>query len=316
MSSATVSSSSPAAPRTLGEGSHIRIVAPSSPFEADALRRGIDRLRTRFVVSHRDDLFERQGFLAGSDERRAEEIVAALEDAQVDVLCAARGGYGATRLLRALDVDRVARARKPIVGFSDVTALHALWARAGVPSMHGAMVATLGRMEPPLVERWMRALVAPEARFQDLAVVVPGSAEGPLRGGNLAVLAALSGTPYAMPLDGAILFLEDVGEAPYRVDRMLTTLRDAGALARVAGIAVGAFSECRPGPDGTAVEAVLWERLGDLGVPVVLGLPVGHVDDNHEVWLGAIARLDATTRTGSLQTGPFAVAQAWTPGVV
>lgn len=315
MSSATVSSSL-AAPRALGEGSHIRVVAPSSPFDADALRRGIERLRSRFVVSHRDDLFERAGFLAGSDERRAEELVAALEDERVDVLVAARGGYGATRLLRVLDLDRIARARKPIVGFSDVTALHALWALAGVPSMHGAMVATLGRVEPPLVERWMRALAAPPAQFEELMVVVPGSAQGPLRGGNLAVLAALSGTPYAMPLDGAILLLEDVGEAPYRVDRMLTTLRDAGALARVAGVAVGAFTESRPGSDGTVVEAVLRERLGDLGVPVVLGLPVGHVEDNHEVWLGARARLDATTRTGTLRTDAFAVARPRKPGVI
>lgn len=315
MSSVTDGSSRGAAPRALREGSHIRVVAPSSPFDVEALAQGIERLRARFVVSHRDDLFARRGFLAGDDSRRAEEIVEALDDESVDVLVAARGGHGATRILRALDVERVARANKPVVGFSDVTALHALWSRAGVPSMHGPMLATLGRAEPLLVDRWVRTLLEPRIELGGLEVVTPGTAEGPLRGGNLAVLAALVGTPFAARLDGAILFLEDVGEAPYRVDRMLTTLRESGALARVAGIALGAFTGSRPGDDGTTVEAVLRERLGDLGIPVVLGVPSGHVDDNHELWLGVPARLEAHASAGSLLVGSIAVARGGPPGV-
>lgn len=257
------------------------------------MRRGVERLRERFVVTHRDDLFDRRGFLAGDDARRAAEIAEALAAAEVDGLVAARGGHGATRILGALDAAAIAGAGKPLVGFSDVTALHALWSRAGVPSMHGSMVAGLGHADPARLERWIRALSTRATRFDELEAIAPGHAEGTLVGGNLAVLTALVGTPHLPPLDGAILFLEDVAEAPYRVDRMLTTLRSAGVLERVAGVALGAFTQSRPGADGADVESVLAERLGDLGVPVARGVPAGHVDDNHELWLGVPATLDA-----------------------
>ncbi len=129
--------------------------------------------------------------------------------------------------------------------------------------------------------------------LRGLRTLAAGRACGPLLGGNLAVLAALVGTPYAPPLDGAVLFLEDVGERPYRVDRMLTTLRHAGWFERVVGVALGAFTEAAPGADGVAVEQVLHERLGSLGIPVVAGVPAGHVDDNLELTFGAEVALEA-----------------------
>ncbi|HBQ14848.1 MAG: LD-carboxypeptidase [Sandaracinaceae bacterium] len=279
---------------------HIRVIAPSSPFPREDFARGVARLRERYRVSFADDLFEARGYLAGDDARRLAELRDALTDPDVDAIVAARGGYGATRLLDALKPEEVRASPKLLVGFSDVTALHALWARAGLRSIHGPMVAALGRAEPAWVERWIAAVEGgPVAAATGLDTIHPGEAEGPLVGGNLAVLAALVGTPYAPPLDDAILFLEDVGEAPYRVDRMLTTLRQAGWLARVRGVALGSFTACDPRADGRTVEAVLRDRLADLGVPVAAGVGAGHAPEDGEVPLGAVAQLDATR--GSLR---------------
>jgi muramoyltetrapeptide carboxypeptidase len=280
--------------RPIGPGARLAVIAPSSPFDADAFAAGVARLRERYDVGFDDGVLARRGYFAGDDIRRLAELQAAITDDAVHGILVARGGYGATRLLDGLDVDAIARAGKVIAGFSDVTALHALWARAGVRSLHGPMVATLGRAPPAEVERFVAALEGAPVRFDALTTITPGTAEGPLLGGNLAVLAALSGTPHAPPLDGAILFLEDVGEKPYRIDRMLTTLRQSGALARVAGVALGAFSECTANAGGVTGDDVLRERLAGLGVPVVAGVPAGHVDDNAPLPFGATARIRAT----------------------
>jgi muramoyltetrapeptide carboxypeptidase len=270
------------------------VVAPASPFPRADFEAGVSRLRERYRVSWDEGIFARDGYLAGSDARRLAELRAALSDPDVDALVAARGGYGVTRLLDRLGAEEVAAAPKLLVGFSDLTALHALWARAGLRSLHGPMVAALGRAEPAWVERWIGAVEGePMAAATGLTALSPGVAEGPLVGGNLAVLAALCGTPHAPPLDGAILLLEDVGEAPYRVDRMLTTLRHAGWLERVAAVVLGLFTACDPRPDGRTVTEVVRERLGDLRVPVVAGLNAGHEPDNVEIPLGARARVDA-----------------------
>ena len=281
--------------RYLAPGARIAVIAPSSPFAAEDFAHGLERLRTRYVVQHDPDIFEQNGYLAGDDERRLRELEAALDDPQVAAIMAARGGYGATRILPHLDVARVRRHAPMLIGFSDVTALHALWAHARVGSVHGSMVAALGRCSDAQFERFASAIEGhfPES-ISGLTTIHGGVAEGVLLGGNLAVLHALLGTAQFPPLAGAVLFLEDIGERPYRVDRMLTSLRNSGALAAVRGIALGAFVQGEPGPDGTRLEHVLAERLGDLGIPVVAGLPCGHIDDNHELPFGHSVRLDAT----------------------
>lgn len=279
----------------LGPGSHLRLIAPSGPFDREAFGVAVERLRRRFTVSYDEALFERHGYLAGSDERRQGELRAALADPAVDAVVAARGGYGAMRLLPGLEVAEVARARKLLVGFSDVTALHALWQLAGLRSLHASMIAALGRLPEARLARWSAAL-AGELPQPGLTGrwATSGKVVAPVLGGNLAVLCALLGTPYFPPVDGAILLLEDVGEAPYRVDRMLTSLALAGVLERVAGVLLGDFTRCEPQRDGRTVDEVLRERLGDLGVPVLGGLPIGHGDEeNLEVPLGALAELDA-----------------------
>ena len=274
------------------------MVAPSSPFDEAAFARGVERLRRRYDVRHGQGVLARTGFLAGDDARRIEELRDAIADHTVDAIVAARGGYGATRILPALRTADIARRPKLLVGFSDVTALHAAWLRAGVRAIHGPMVAALGDAGEPLVDRWIAAVEGePMPPIERLETIAGGRAEGPLVGGNLAVLCALVGTPYAPPIDGCVLFLEDVGERPYRVDRMLTTLQHAGWLARVAGVVLGAFEGGDPGPDGVGVDDVLAERLPDLGIPVARGLSAGHVDDNLELPLGAPVRLDADAGT-------------------
>jgi len=281
---------------TVAPGERIAVIAPAGPFDVDAFGRGVERLRRHYDVVVDDAVTAREGFLAGSDARRLGELRAALADSDVRALVAVRGGYGSTRLLPQLPVDEVARAGKLLVGFSDITALHALWARAGIGSLHGPMVAALGRGDDTQLERFRDAVAGrpPQTQTQ-LRTLHGGAAAGPLHGGNLAVLCALLGTPYMPPLDGAVLFLEDVGERPYRIDRMLTSLIHSGALSKVAAVALGHFTDCNASADADhpSAEDVLRERLAELHVPVVAGLPAGHVDDNLPLPLGRIVELDA-----------------------
>jgi muramoyltetrapeptide carboxypeptidase len=280
--------------RGLAPGGHLRVIAPSSPFDREAFDRGVASLRERYVVTFDDALFAKDGFFAGDDARRLAELHAALADDSVDAIVCARGGYGAMRLLAGIDVALVARARKLLVGFSDVTALHTVWQRAGLRSLHASMIGGLGRASEARVERWTRAVEGAPAGVVPAVRIRGGRVTAPMVGGNLAVLAGLVGTPYAVPVDGCVLLLEDVGEAPYRIDRMLTTLRLAGVLARAAGVLVGDFTACAPRDDGRTVDDVLRDRLGDLSIPVASGIPIGHSDaENLEVALGGVVDLDA-----------------------
>lgn len=286
-------------PPPLAPGDHVALVAPSGPFERAAFEQGVALLTERgYVCRYDEGIFARDGYLAGDDARRERELLAALADPRVKAIIAARGGFGATRLLPRLSVDAVRAAGKALVGFSDITALHALWARAGLASLHAAMVAKVGGLEPPLQQRWLLALEGQRVpALEGLSTLVPGTVEGRLVGGNLAVLAALVGTPFAPPLDDAVLFLEDVGERPYRIDRMLTTLTHAGWFERVRGVAFGAFCEAAPGSDGVTARDVLVRKAEALGLPCVADVPAGHVDDNHELPLGERVVLDAAAGT-------------------
>lgn len=274
-------------PPSLSPGSRVRIVAPSSPFDRERFEKGLPLLQARYDVQLADGLFDRRGFLAGDDDARLRALIDALEDPTVEAIIAARGGCGVTRLLPRLDVELVRRANKWLVGFSDVTALHALWARAGLCSIHGPMVCSLWEASQETQDEWFGLLEGRDARpLPGLTTVHAGTLEGVLMGGNLTVLAALVGTPYMPSLDGAVLLLEDVTERPYRLDRMLTTMLQAGALDGVRGVLLGQFTQCDPGPDGVTALDVLGERLGTLGVPVLAGAPVGHVGENWPVVLG------------------------------
>ncbi len=287
-------------PRPVSEGSRLGIVAPAGPFDHDAFLQGVEWLKRRYEVVHDPDIFTSEGYFAGSDSRRLEEINRAISDPSIDAIVCARGGYGCTRLLPGIEAEAVRDANKLIIGFSDVTAFHTLWNRAGVRSIHAPMVATLGGSAPePIRDNWIRTVEQPDAESSwELSRIdnnCETSAEGIFFGGNLAVLGALNGTPNAPDLEGKILFIEDVGERPYRVDRMLTTMSQSGWFDRIAGLAVGAFTEGGPGDDGVSIDDVFAAQFSTASFPVVSGLRAGHITDNEPLAFGGTARIDGTT---------------------
>ncbi len=240
-------------------------------------------------------MFSRRTYLAGPDSARAADLQEAWCDSDVAAVLCARGGYGATRLLDLLDWDAMkAAGPKILVGSSDITALHLAFARRlGLPTVFGPMPAgaTLSDVEGPepftLGQLHETLFAGAAARpVPGERVLSPGRAVGPVTGGNLTMLASLCGTPYELRAEGHLVLLEDVAEAPYRVDRMLTQLLQNGAFDGVKGFALGSWVECGD------VLPVLAERLLPLGVPIVAGLPVGHGSPQFSVWLGTDGVID------------------------
>ena len=282
-------------PAALRPQDRVAVIAPASAFERGPFDAGLALLDARYRTEYGNGLFERQRYLAGSDDRRLAELHAALTDPGIRAVFCARGGYGATRLLRQLAASAPAGAPKPLIGFSDITALH-LWLQAyGRISIHGPVLTQLPRLSSATCTRLFDLLesVRPAPPLAGTATYVGGVAEGPLLGGNLSVFTRLLGTPYLPALDGAILLLEDQGERPYRLDRMWTHLQLAGVFERVRGIALGSFTACEErGADYTSDE-VLRELATSTGLPCAAGLPIGHGDVNEPVPLGVRVRLDA-----------------------
>jgi muramoyltetrapeptide carboxypeptidase len=280
-----------ALPPPLRPGDTVAVVAPASPFPRTELWRGLAWLRQRYDVRMRTGALERTGYLAGSDERRTAELARALEDPDVRAIIAARGGYGITRIAPRLPWAAFARSPKWLVGFSDITALHAECAKVGVASVHGPNVTGLGRATPWDRACFMAALERPShARAWTLEPIVDGSARGVVVGGNVALLVAQAAAGRLLVPEGALVVLEDVTERPYRVDRMLTSL--APHLSRAGGLVFGSFTECDPGPDGVTIEEVLRERARAFGVPAALGAPFGHGARNESFVLGREATIE------------------------
>jgi muramoyltetrapeptide carboxypeptidase len=285
-------------------GDTLRIVAPSGPFDKTLFYRALGWLGRRYRLMWGRGVLERQGYLAGSDERRLAELNEALRDPVARAIVAVRGGYGAARICHAADFESLAAHPKWCIGFSDVTCLHLEALRVGVASLHAANLASLGRADEATRERWVDAIERPLARrvFSGLDVLSAGRARGTLVGGNLTLLftAAASGR-LALP-PGCILFFEEVNEAPYRIDRMLTALRHSGKLAGVAGVCVGDLTDSGRGGTRSAATSVVLDCLGMLGVPLVAGLPVGHGLVNEPLPLGVPASIDGAS--GELVLNP------------
>jgi muramoyltetrapeptide carboxypeptidase len=247
-------------------------------------------------------MFERDGFLAGSDARRRDELARALAAPEVAAVIAARGGYGITRIANDLDFAALRSSPKWLVGFSDVTALHLEAQAVGVASMHAHHAAGLGRGDAHARSAWLAALESPlSPRTLPGQTLRAGKVRGPLWGGNLTVLFTCAVTGRLRLPAGAILALEDVTEVSYRIDRMLSALRVGGHVRDIAGVAVGGFTDCPPGQHRVPVEQVLERELSSWGVPVVTGLPFGHDLPNEPLLLGAEAELDADA--GCLRLG-------------
>ena len=280
----------------LRPGDRVAAVAPAGPFDRPLFEAGLKVIADRYHVQFDAGIWARHRYLAGSDVRRLAELSAALSDPQVKAVFCARGGYGALRLLAGL--NGVSPSPKPLVGFSDIVAVHAWLQREGHISVHGPVLTQLGKLGTPTHERLFSLLEAasPAAPLHGSETYVEGVAEGPLLGGNLAVLTRLLGTPCLPPLDGAILLLEDVGERPYRLDRMWTHLALAGVFRRIRGIALGSFTACEERDADYSSGAVLKDLAIATGLPCAAGFPIGHGDLNEPVPLGVRVRLDAGER--------------------
>jgi len=244
---------------------------------------------------------ERVGYLAGSDRDRLNDINLALRDPKIEAIWCLRGGYGVMRILSAIDYDALSRTPKAIIGYSDITALHAAVQRkCRLVTYHGPHAREVltdfsrASLRRAVVEQTDSCGVAPNARE-----INAGVAEGRLVGGNLAVLSALCGTPFAPDLSEGILILEDINEPVYRIDRMLQQLKLSGALNGCRAIAFGACVKCADdaGGGGRAFDEVLGEIVHSLGVPCLAGIPVGHIDEQWTIPLGAMAKLDTSNRS-------------------
>ena len=259
-------------------------------------------------------LMARYGYLAGKDEARAADVNAMFADRDVRAIFAVRGGWGCARILPHLDWDVIRANPKLLTGFSDITALHmAIAARAGFTTIHGPNAASawgklsLDSFRAVAFEGGTPTYQTPEGtedrivqRNGRIRTLRAGKATGRLLGGNLTVLTALMGTPYLPRFDGAILFLEDVDEAEYRIDRMLTQLALGGVLGRVAGVVFGFCSDCRargPSYGGFTLSEVLKQHLEPLGVPAFQGALIGHIPNQFSIPLGVRAEIDAAAGT-------------------
>jgi muramoyltetrapeptide carboxypeptidase len=274
-------------PRALEPGSRLAVVAPASPFRREEFDDGIVELqRLGFQPVYDESVFARQPMVAGSPEVRARAIRRALGDPAISGIIGVRGGYGSVQILPLLDRDEIRRARKPLVGYSDLTSLLTLWSTGcEVVAFHGPMLAGRLGAGPARYDRtsFMNALCRREplgeltaASLEPLNV---GDAAGPLFGGTLSLLTASLGTPFSFaPPTGYVLFLEEVGERPYRLDRMVTQLRLAGLLSRAAAVVVGELPGCDEPDTGPSARAVMADLFRDFGGPVVIGFPSGHTN--------------------------------------
>ncbi len=282
----------------------IRIVSPAGSIKSRVVEAGMATLRSwGHDVTLAANALECYGRFAGTPEERASDIVEALRDPDVDLLWATRGGYGCMQILDMIPLDLVREAKKPIVGYSDITALHALWHKAGVKSLHAPMMKHLGEEPTHRTTRTLREVVAYYEKHGQFPprhnglFVRDWNAEHPeaqiladevaFVGGNLSVLSGLHGTPYDYDYEGKILFVEDISESPYKIDRMMQQLRLMGVLDKVRALVCGHFTGCDEDP---LMPVKLWDNIrwiaSPSGIPVIMGAPIGHEVENFPVVVG------------------------------
>jgi muramoyltetrapeptide carboxypeptidase len=286
-------------PPPLKPGDLLQVIAPSGALrEFEAFQKGVEIWRSRgYQIEISPQIDDKWGYLAGKDESRRDQLATAWNEPECHGILCARGGFGSTRILENWTWQDSENSALPkwLIGFSDITAL--LWSlyTAGICSVHGPVLTTLAS--------------EPDWSIQRLFDLVEGRPLAPLKGcgwgggiatgillpGNLTVATHLLSTPMLPDINGVILAFEDVAEAPYRIDRILTQWRMSGALSKVRGIALGSFSRCEAPPNvpSFSVEEVLRDRLGDLGIPIVSNLPFGHEAPNAALPVGVLATLDA-----------------------
>jgi muramoyltetrapeptide carboxypeptidase len=293
-------------PHILKPGDTIGIVAPAGPIiNQEMLTAGITSLeRMGFRVSWNERILQSFRYLAGRDSERAEELMHCFEDPVIKGIVALRGGYGCSRLIPLLDENRLRSHCKVFMGFSDLTTLHLFFRRRfGWVTFYGPMVATpsLGNIgtaeQDHLRSLWTDPEYLPELGFPSLESWVPGVAEGRVVGGCLSLITAGLGTVYEINTAGKILFLEDLGEPPYRIDRMLTQLRLSGKLDSVVGVLLGSFIDCDTEPENCTLKETFMDFFHNFQIPVLANFPCGHGPVNWAIPLGIKIRLDSTNRS-------------------
>ncbi len=284
------------------QNSRVALVAPSGivadPSQVDRAEENARSLGWTPVLG--ENVAALHGYLAGTDDLRARDFNRALNDDSIDAIWCVRGGYGAARLIPHIDWDALRSHPRPVIGFSDITALHAaIWRECGIVSFHGPTAR--GELSEFSRDSLVRAViedvdscgVAPDAR-----PLRGGKVRGRLAGGNLALVTSLMGTPWSVDFDGAILVLEDIDEAVYRVDRMFRQLLLSGELAKCAALVTGDFRppEGETSANNRLIDEVILEAADEAGIPCLAGVPVGHIDDQWTLPLGATAELDVGER--------------------
>jgi muramoyltetrapeptide carboxypeptidase len=288
--------------KPLGEGSRVALVAPSGivadPSQVDRAEENTRSFGWIPVVGENVEALH--GYLAGTDDLRAGDFNRALHDDSIEAIWCVRGGYGAARLIRHIDFDALRSRPRPVIGFSDITALHAaIWRECGIVSFHGPTARgdltdfSRDSLTRAVAEHTDSCGIAPDAR-----PLREGKVQGRLAGGNLALVASLMGTPWSVDFEGAILVLEDIDEAVYRVDRMLRQLLLSGDLAKCAALVTGDFRppQGETGDNNRYIDDVILEAANEVGIPCLAGVPVGHIDDQWTIPMGAMAELDVGER--------------------
>lgn len=310
-------------PKRLAAGDKLALVLPASAApDTDAIAFARDQLvALGFEVAIGIHAYDRYGYFAGRDQDRANDLNNAFADDRIAGVVCYTGGWGSTRVLPYLDFDLIARKPKVLIGYSDITALlNAVHQRTGLITFHGPVGAST--FDPYTIENFRRVLMSAEPagilampskkptdlvdRVNRVVRFAGGKASGRLAGGNLTMVASLMGTPFEVDTAGAILFLEDTHEEPYRIDRMLTQLALGGRLQSIAGFVWGRCTDCEAKGNSFSLEEILRDRVASLGVPAISGLPFGHIESKLTLPIGAMATLDAAA--GTLRLDETAVA--------
>ncbi len=276
----------------------IGIAAPASPFDVSKFYKGIKEIESMgFKTNIYDDLFETKGYLAGSDRHRADLLNRLFEDKEIDAIICARGGFGSLKILPLINYEIIEKNPKIFIGFSDVTALlTSIYFKCGLITFHGPMVATLAQNSQVSKESLFSTLRS-DGEFKIVAdngvVINKGRTSAPVCGGNLATLCHTIGTFFEPDFSGHILFLEEYGEAPYRIDRMLTQMKLSGCFDGIAGLALGTFKSCG---DFKNIIKIINNIFSDFDIPVLSGFDIGHGYNNLTVPVGVRAELDTDKR--------------------
>lgn len=292
--------------RSLRPGDLVTFVSPASPLDADKLEFVTSLLEAEgYRVKVAPHALARDAYLAGGDADRARDLQDAFDDPETAAVLCTRGGYGCARLFPYLDLDRMAASDKLFLGFSDITTLHLALNRRGLPTLHAPMALTLAYpREEWVYDSFRRALkgdYAVPSKAPKGTAVVPGRAKGVVTGGCMCLLADSLGTPDSLDADGKIVVVEDVDENPHRIDAMLTHLLNTGVIRKAAGIVVGEMTRTDDRVDegigGRPWREIVQDRLGGLGIPLMVGYPFGHMKNMLTLPLGIEAEMDAEAGT-------------------